>query len=89
MILHTATSIPSRPDGEAWEGAMRHWRVALRRVDESGATLARMTIYYSQGSAHTEAPTLADVLESLRMDSMSPESLADFCSEYGYDIDSR
>ena len=92
MILHTATRIPSRPDmdpADAWNAKARHFRVTLRRIDQSGKTLARMSVYYSQGSAHTESPTLADVLTSLRSDATAPASFADFCSECGYDQDSR
>ena len=90
MIIHPATRIPSRPDGDDWNRDMRHFRILLRRVDASGKTLARMTVYYSQGCAHTQDPTLAEVLQSLRMDASSAgESFPRWCDEFGCDPDSR
>lgn len=89
MIIHTATRVENRPGQLGYERDMRHWRVTLRRVDEYGKTMARMSAYFSQGKAHTEAPKCADVLGSLYMDSHCPESYKDFCEELGYDYDSR
>lgn len=50
------------------------------------------SLYFSQGSAHTEEPTLADVLDCLASDASSYDNAGTFeewASEYGYDSDSR
>jgi len=55
----------------------------------------RMTTNFYQGSAHTEPPTVEDVLDCLLMDagSVSPEyslgTFEDFCDSLGFDRDSR
>jgi hypothetical protein len=75
--------------GDEWATGSHHWRVTLNRIDEKNKSVARMTVPYHQGSAHTKAPTIADVLGSLRMDANCPDSFKDFCSEFGYYTDSR
>ena len=64
---------------------MDHWRCVLKA---NGKT---HTFYYSQGYGirHKE-PVLANVLESLASE-YDPGDMAfeDFCSEYGYDEESR
>ena len=63
---------------------MRHWKVTLRRGK------ARLTTYFSQGSAHTKKPTAMDVLGCLASDSAgAEESFEEWCSSLGYDSDSR
>lgn len=50
------------------------------------------SLYFSQGSAHTDDPTLADVLDCLASDASgydNAKSFEDWASEYGYDTDSR
>ena len=45
---------------------------------------------YWMGSAHTEPPTVEDVLDNLASDASAGEqTFYDFCSEFGYDHDSR
>jgi hypothetical protein len=51
-----------------------------------------VTVYFSQGSAHTKPPTLEDVLDCIASDANGFEDENDFetwCSNYGYDTDSR
>jgi hypothetical protein len=51
-----------------------------------------MTVFFSMGSAHTGEPEPADVLDCLASDASGAEnasSFEDWCSEYGYDTDSR
>ena len=63
-----------------------HWKVKLkagRRV---------MTVYFSQGPAHCKKPTAREVIGCLISDAgcvQWGESFEDFCSELGYDEDSR
>ena len=52
----------------------------------------KMGVYFSQGSAHTKAPTLDEVLECLASDAAGVENaktFEDWCGDYGYDTDSR
>ena len=72
--------------GEDWNNTARHWRVTLycgRR---------RMSLEFSQGSAHTEAPTAADVLSCLSMDAsgiVNSRTFEEWAVVSGYDTDSR
>lgn len=77
---------------------MDHWRVTLRRPGH------KMTVYFSMGRGHNgKMPEAADVLDCLASDSASianaqsawadapapRDPFTDWCSEYGYDTDSR
>jgi len=90
---------PSMPDSEN----MDHWKCVLARRESTGkrynarkdgtAIVARMTVYFSMGYGHNgKAPKVADVLDCLSSDASGFEnarSFEDWCSEYGYDTDSR
>lgn len=84
-IIDRAESNPNMNDSD-W--AASHWQIVIRRnTAECG-----MTTYFSQGSALTEPPTLADVLDCLASDAASVENASSFeewCAEYGCDTDSR
>jgi hypothetical protein len=76
-----ADSNPNMVDGSR---DMHHWKVTLRRGK------ARLTVYFSQGSAHTKPPTAMDVLGCLASDaSGAEESFEEWCSNLGEDTDSR
>ena len=65
-----------------------HYRVTLKRV------ASRKSISFDfWGSINDQrqgkAPTAYDVLACISSDYYTPETFADFCSEYGYDPDSR
>jgi hypothetical protein len=65
----------------------RHFRVELRTL----ATDFALSTFFSQGSAHTEEPTAAEVLECLACDARSVVDCADvldFAQEFGHDLDS-
>lgn len=66
----TVDKITARPDGwsEEWPGA-RHYVVTLKRVGFGPP--APVAFFYSQGSAHTKGPKLADVLDALAGDAAS------------------
>ena len=96
--------VDSRPDGLMDERPMRHFRCRiitgpLHRATKHYGNEAPEKIgprsfglYFSQGSAHTENPTLADVLDCLASDAGGYEnarSFDDWAAEYGYDTDSR
>lgn len=68
---------------QAFDGAT-HWRVTLRFRGR------RMTVPFSQGSAHTSEPTAANVLGCLLSDAISAdESFEEWCDNLGFDTDSR
>jgi hypothetical protein len=81
---------------------MDHWKCLIQRYGQRrrnhgkpGSTTgkSRMTLTFSQGYGHKGAePKLADVLDCLASDAAGAENAQDFeewCSEYGYDPDSR
>ena len=51
-----------------------------------------LTVYFSQGSAHTKPPTLVNVLDCLASDASgidNARTFEDWANDYGYDTDSR
>ena len=49
-----------------------------------------MSCPFSMGSAHTGDPKVADVMHSLLLDSSAVDmDFEDWCSDFGYDTDSR
>jgi hypothetical protein len=78
---------------------MDHWKVTLERGSRSvvrsvdDITPRRMTLTFSKGLGHHGAePTAEEVLDCLASDASGIENardFEDFCSEYGYDTDSR
>jgi hypothetical protein len=72
-------------NGEEWATSANHWLVTLRLEKRS------MRVPFSTGAALSE-PDAADVLDSLASDALGVEYSRDFedwCTEYGYDTDSR
>lgn len=57
----------TRPESHNWPADARHWLCRLERNRQV------MEFPYTQGSAHKEPPTLADVLECLRSDARLAE----------------
>jgi hypothetical protein len=81
--------VDSRPDGlmSDEQSAMRHFRCHIRAGatkrtvthKDTGAAkqfsyIPSLSLYFSQGVAHTEDPTLADVLDCLASDASSYEN---------------
>jgi hypothetical protein len=66
---------------------MDHWKTVLRMGNR------RMTVYFSQGYYYNgKAPKADAVLDCLASDSSAIENnvrFEDWCSEFGYDSDSR
>ena len=73
----------STQDEDRWYKTATHWKLVLTMDGRV------MVVGYSQGSAHVDAPKVADVLDCLCSDATCPDTFEDFCSEYGYDTDSR
>lgn len=66
-----------------WAPGTSHYLVTLRMGRK------RLTVPFHMGSAHTSEPTAAEVLDCLVSDANSPEDFAEFCSDFGFDVDSR
>lgn len=68
-----------------WKGGCTVYAVRLTYDGRSLGTV------FHQGLAHSKPPTAADVLYCLASDARGVEhaTFEDFCSEYGYDTDSR
>ncbi|MGH8744723.1 MAG: hypothetical protein ACREUY_10645 [Burkholderiales bacterium] len=78
--------VSSNPNMDNMGAGARHWIMTLK------AGRFSMRVPFSQGSAHTVAPTVADVLNCLASDAAgfdNARDFADWCGEYGYDADSR
>jgi hypothetical protein len=81
-----ADNNPNMEADKEWNRGASHWKITLRCRGR------QMTTYFSQGSAISGLPTAADLLDCLASDSSGIEnarSFEDWCSEYGYDTDSR
>ncbi len=77
--------VPSRPDGNMTD-MHRHFKCRFTQGRHA------FTVYFSQGSAHTEPPTASDVLDCLASDACGYDNASSFeewAREYGYDADSR
>jgi hypothetical protein len=77
---------PNMAGDDDWKRTATHWKCIIRRGNK------QMTVYFSQGSAHTKEPTLTDILDCIASDAAGIDNASgfeDWCSEYGYDTDSR
>ena len=77
---------PNMNAPEAWMRGATHWKIVLV------GTGREFTTYFSQGSAHTKEPTVADVLDCIASDASCVENyqtFEDFAAGLGYDPDSR
>lgn len=80
---HPASRNPNIDDMPA---GSRHW---ICDIDCGGRG---MSVHFSQGPAHKDPPTAADVLDCLASDASGYDnagSFEDWCAEYGFDSDSR
>lgn len=85
MRLESVDNNPNMTDGSFSRSAF-HYRVKLRRGRQG------MSLYFSQGSAHSKPPTLNDVLSCLALDAASIENAQSFdgwARELGLEEDSR
>ncbi len=89
-LRFTCRWVPSRPDG-LMSDSPRHFNCRIYRgpIHPNSHSFG---LYFSQGSAHTEFPTLVDVLDCVANDASGYDSTKDFedwASDYEYDTDSR
>lgn len=86
-IKLSCSRISERPDKlSEWAKDARHFRCRIACGKRS------FGLYFSQGSAHTSNPAISDVLGCIIADVQGYDNASDFedwCSEYGYDADSR
>lgn len=84
-IGFTRSWIATRPDGIMADMA-RHFKCRITQGRRG------FTLYFSQGSGHTEPPTIEQVLDCLASDASGYENARgfdDWAREYGYSTDSR
>lgn len=97
QLTLVATRVNKRPliDPTDWDNDARHWKTILYRPASTGEKAdgirPSFTIYFSQGSAHTKAPTVSDVIGAVSMDiqGAADRGFEEWAREYGYDTDSR
>jgi len=85
-ITFEKVKVPARTDNlmEDMPEGTNHFHVTIGHACEA------YSFYYSQGPAHKGLPENADIMYSLIMGiSSSDECFEDWCSNYGYDTDSR
>jgi hypothetical protein len=87
-ITMTVERVKCNPNtaNDEWSKSARHWKCLFRCGNKE------MFVYFSQGSAHTQEPTVAEVLDCLASDASSFENSDGFegwANEFGYDTDSR
>lgn len=88
-IESSSVRVNSRPDELSdWGKDSRHWEVTLTYLDEY--TRKNLSIYFTQGSAHTKRPTAEDVLVSVLMDvqGIEDQNFLDWAGNMGYSDDS-
>lgn len=90
-IFMLKEQIDERPDqkiDDKWEAD--HWKCTLRRQMPDD-TRRSMVVYFSKGLGHKGAPpTTEEVLDSLASDASSiDQRFEDWCSDLGFDTDSR
>jgi len=74
---------------EGWQPGTHPYRVTLTRRTAGGGR-RQLTVDFFMGPASTREPTAADVLACLVIDANAGEqSFEEFCSDLGYDSDSR
>jgi hypothetical protein len=89
QLTLTLTRVPVRTDG-VMSDSSRHWLFVIEQ--QGRGNKAKLSGFFSQGSAHTKAPTLADILDCIASDASGIENagkFSDWCGEYGYSADSR
>lgn len=85
-ITSTAAEVDHNPNMTNPAGDMTHWRVTLR------CGRARMTVYYSMGSAHAgRQPTTEEVIDCIAQDAagLDGSSFEEWARDLGMDTDSR
>jgi hypothetical protein len=87
--------VSERPDRVKFSEGAQHWAIIMRKGGPQGRAIM---LWYSQGSAHKERPTAADILESLYADTQEfasyertgwSYSFKECCNGLGLDADSR
>lgn len=84
-ITSTATEVDRNPNMDDTGRDMTHWRVTLRRGR------AKMTVYYSMGSAHVgHEPTAQEVIDCIAQDGAYLDgTFENWARDLGLDPDSR
>jgi hypothetical protein len=85
-VTMTCVQVDANPhiaDDADWARTASHYLCTLRHGRRT------MKVHYSMGSAHTEEPKVAEVLDSLASDYPATNvTFETWCDDYGYDTDS-
>ena len=75
---------PGKPHG-------KHWRIRLAKSTGEGIVRIETVTFpfWNSIASGSEAPSAYDVLACISGDVNCPDTFKDFCSDYGYDEDSR
>jgi len=85
MTCERADRNPNMTDDD-WARGARHWKCVLKNGRRT------LTVYFSQGCAHTQEPTVNEVLSCLCDDASQVENASYFeewARDLGFDEDSR
>lgn len=92
-ITVTVTQTDDNPGMTDMPEGSRHWKVVFAGYSRPKFLQGQhMTVFFSQGPAHTDPPTGEDVLDCLASDASTydnAQGFEDWANEYGYDTDSR
>ena len=92
----TAARIPERKDipDDTWGKEAKHWKCTIRvsvpvaevMPGDNVHNNKLMIVFYSQGSAHTEAPTIEDLLDCLASDvsGIDGQTFENWAADYCY-----
>ena len=85
-IQITSKLVNSNPHMDSMPVGSTHWRCTLRRTEPR----RQMTVAFSMGPAHLGEPVAMEVLYCLLVDAQALDlSFDEWCSDFGYDTDSR
>ena len=79
VMVDANPNMPDMPDGNHYKCTLKYGK-------------RQFTTYFSMGSAHCKDPTAEDLLDCLASDASGYDNcrgFEDWCSDYGYDTDSR
>lgn len=85
-ITMSCEQVESNPNINDKNWNANHYKVTFKYGKK------QLTTYFSQGLGHKKDPVIEDVLDSLAMDAytyINKDTFKDFCSNFGYDEDSR
>lgn len=90
QLKATLTNIPTRTDNSDWAYGSRHYHCLIERVGVGPSN--SLSFEYSQGTAYTKAPSLADLVYCTLNDARVAQTYRDeweMANDYGYEVTDR